>query len=68
VAQSTARRNGWLYPYASRRNRLIFNITTLGLFVLLIWVLGVWYGLAAYAVLLFGSWAAFWMARRNHGI
>jgi hypothetical protein len=47
---------------------LIFNIATLGLFALLIWVLGVWYGMAAYAVLLFGSWAAFWLARRSHGI
>jgi hypothetical protein len=44
---------------------LIFNITTLGLFALLIWVLGVWYGMVVYAVLLFGSWGVFWLARRN---
>jgi hypothetical protein len=54
-----------MYPLASRRNRWIFNITTLALFGVLVWTLGVWYGMTVYAVLLLGTWGALWLVRHN---
>jgi hypothetical protein len=49
----------------NRHAQRIFSIVTLGLFALLVWKLSVWYGMTAYAALLFGSWGALWMRRRN---